>query len=409
MVSRVVVRCPGCQELITLRLSIGPSELQPFYYICANCNAATRGRIVAKFPELRLELEAGEEVAEPADTKQIITIDSNLPSRSDARGMQDPGGSPFIFLSMVLGPKEAGLVGQRNSQFRHLVGNDWLDLRRLIRYYLDRNWQMFDRGLEKFKPGHGACLPWHRHDAIHKLLDLFTHIIWARDTYPRMKNEWNSALRLEGPTALAILQCSKALAVYPDTLELQEHLFDVFTTFVEQHDAIMPGFVMECLPEPAGQYGDLRVLRDDFPALRDLYIQTFETCQNAIPLLVELTNAAKRGSAIAFSHPPDIRRPPATRTQFKKLTSHDRAKYLRDLPFWAESWESCLDRDLRNHIGHRKIRHDLPTGALLAAGRAPVPYAMFLARTHRLLYPVLAVMNALKLALVYADMYRDGA
>lgn len=409
MVSRVVVRCPGCDELITLRLSVGPSEIQPFYYVCGNCNAATRGKIHVLFPELRLELEAGEQVTSTADTAQVITIDANIPSNSAARNMMDYGGSPFLHLTMALGTEGAARLGERNVQFRHLVKNDWLDLKRLVRYYLDRNWPMFDRSLERFKKDHGATRPWHRHDAIHKLADAFTATVWVRDTYPQMKAEWNATLHPQGAHGQAIRDYCKKISEDPGVTELQEQLFDCFASFVEHHDAIMPGFIMESLPEPWDQHGDLRVQRDDFATLRDLYIQVFETCHNNLPVLVELINVAKRGLPEAYLHPSDVRHPPTTRKHFQKLTSSDRAKYLAEMPVWAASWSFCLDRGLRNYIGHRKIRHDLRSGTLAVVGEPPVPYAVFLAMTHRLLYPLLATMNAIKLPLVFADLTEEGA
>jgi hypothetical protein len=54
--------------------------------------------------------------------------------------MGDPGGSPFIYLSMILGPEGAGAINDRKTQFRQLVNDDWVDLKRLLRYYIDRNW-----------------------------------------------------------------------------------------------------------------------------------------------------------------------------------------------------------------------------------------------------------------------------
>lgn len=404
MISRHTVRCPGCDQPITLRLSVGASELQPFYYVCGKCNAATRGRLVAKAPDLKLELEAGEQVEGFHETEQVVTIDANIPTRFDTKNMGDPGGSPFIYLSMILGPEGAGAINDRKTQFRQLVNDDWVDLKRLLRYYVDRNWTMFDKGLTKFLPENCVSRPWHRHDVIHKLLDIFTAPIWARDIYPRMKEEWNSIFVPIGPHAERVILLSQNFSIDPEIIELQEHLFDCFATYVDEHDAILPGFVAESLPEPLDQYGDLRVLRDDFPALRDINIQVFEACNKALPVLVEMINMAKRGEFDLYLHPPDIRRTPRTRAQFHKLTSNDKAKYLSELQVWSTGWGFCLDRHLRNRIGHRQVRHDLPTGTLLGTSDAPIAYTIFLAKTHRLLYPILTVLNAIKIPLVYADM-----
>jgi len=407
MVSRITVRCPGCDELITLRLSVGPSEIQPFYYVCRKCKAATRGRLIAKFPDLKLELEAGEEIGGIHDTDQIITIDTSLPTYIDAKHMGEPGGSPFIFHTMIFGPEQISNLIKRTNQFRHLIKNDWLDLKRLFRYYIDRNWTMFDKGIGQYIPKESLSKAWHRHDAMHRLLDIFTVHIWAKDTYPKMKKEWNEFFIPKGQYKDLIISFSQKIEKDAEIIHLQEHLFDCLVTYVQEHDAILPGFIAESYPKPLEQYGDLRILRDDFPVLRDIYVQTFETCHKAIPIIVEMVNVVKRGAPEKYTVPKGIKSKPNKRTQFQKYTSSDKTKYLFELPVWNDAWSLCLDRSLRNHIGHREIRHDLQSGSLTSSKNKAIPYIEFLAKTHRLLYPILAILNAIKIPLIYADMLNE--
>ncbi len=412
MIARTHVRCPGCSKVIALRLSIGGPDTQPFYYVCVACGVATRGAIDASAPpKVALNLEDGEQLyldKEPPDT-QVVTVDSSIPLLGSAKELWDVGGSPFIYLHTILGNR-LDLYVKGSGKFRGLIEADGKRIDRLITYYLDRNWSAFDAAVPEVWPDQNLpTLVWHRHDTMHRLLDLLTAPVWTADVYPRMKEAWNKVQNPACAHSAALLVATRTAVATSELIDLQNELFDCFRLWIRNHDAWMPGFTMNLMPEPRAQYGDLRVYRDDFPALRDLYIRVFEACHSALPFLMGRLNVSTRGSIDAFVHPPELsaKRQPKTVAAFHKLTSWERALYLRGLPVWETAWTETLDRGLRNKIGHAKVRHHLQSGELRVQGEDSVPYSAFLAKTHLLIFPLLAVMNAVKLTLIHGAMLDD--
>ena len=386
--------------------------MQPFYYVCAACGVATRGSIDASAPpKLTLNLEDGEQLYDDKETPdtQVVTVDSSIPLLASAKEMWDIGGSPFIYLHMILG-KRMDLYLNGSRKFRGLIDADGKKLDRLITYYLDRNWPAFDSAVREVWPDENLpTLVWHRHDTMHRLLDLLTAPMWTADTYPRMKAAWNKRQNPACVYSAELLVATRMAGTTSELVDLQHELFDCFRLWIRNHDAWMPGFTINLMPEPRAQYGDLRVYRDDFPALRDLYIRVFEACHSALPFLIGRVNVSTRGSVDAFVHPVEVspKRQPKTVAAFHKLTSWERALYLQELPVWHAAWEATLDRGLRNKIGHAKVRHHLQSGELRVQGEAPVPYSAFLSKAHMLIVPLLGVINAVKLTLVHAAMLDD--
>ena len=151
MISRFYVGCPGCSSKILLRLSVGRDTEQPFYYVCNKCNLATRGKLVIWYtpsPGGKLELEDGQEIGMVENPDQVINIHPDLPAIPGAKEMSSLGGSPFLMHHQLLKDKFEEFL-QRLNSFREGIDTNWKSVRRMIGYYLDRNWEQFDNQGER--------------------------------------------------------------------------------------------------------------------------------------------------------------------------------------------------------------------------------------------------------------------
>jgi hypothetical protein len=194
MINRYYVTCPGCDSTIVLRLSVGLEKEQPFYFVCDNCGAATRGKLVIWYEPhsgSRLELEEGSVLDHEVPHDQVVNINPSFPSIAEAGEIWEEGGSPFLMHRMLLGERFHAVNSQLNT-FCQMKDKDWPKLRRLIGYYVDRNWEAFDsesrRIFEEELPK--ITDNWQRHDFIHRLLDVFLIPLCVNRYYLDMKVEW---------------------------------------------------------------------------------------------------------------------------------------------------------------------------------------------------------------------------
>jgi len=396
VILRYAVHCPGCDAKIVLRLGVGLDLEQPFYFVCKACNAATKGKLIIWYkPEVghRLELEEGSPVDDYSNPAQVVTLDPDVPSLPDATEMWDAGGSPFLLQRDL--QKENFIGWHRRLQlFRLWSDREWPALRRLIGYYLDSNWDRFDaegkRLLEQQWPN--PKKNWQRHDYLHRILDVAFVPLWIEPFYPNMKKAWlESSLPPyadDGKTATFCLH-----AVQPGRVnDLQRTVFHCLELFVENRGAVLPALAAELYPKGSEQATlDLRLFRDDFAVLRDLYVATFESCHKVLHYVVGQLNIAKRGDADAF-----LDKNPTSLSAFDKLVNAKKAKRLAEVAALNDAWERTLDRDLRNAISHQSVHHDLSTGMMVLENLPPIPYLQFVVKTLRLIHPILFAANVLK-------------
>ncbi len=133
--------------------------------------------------------------------------------------------------------------------------------------------------------------------------------------------------------------------------------------YVDARDAWLPGLCVGMMdPMVLADAPPIRIYRDDFPTLRDIYIQGFELLHKALTWMLGAINTALRGSRDDFGPPiPGMaaRNYPNNLAAFKRQTNFLRAQWFRDLPEWNARWPTLLDRRLRNDIGHASAHHDL--------------------------------------------------
>jgi len=396
MITRYYVACPGCDSTILLRLSVGLEREQPFYFVCRNCNAATRGKLVIWYepcPGGKLELEAGTVIDGVVPHDQVVNIHPSFPSIPEAGEIWEEGGSPFLMHQKLLGDRFSE-VNSRLNTFCQAKDKDWPKLRRLIGYYIDRNWKPFDdEGRRIFEEEWPRIADdWHRHDIIHKLLDVFLLPLCVNRYYLDMKIEWCTSSIFKHPSKILFSFVSECVES-GELRSAQRDIFHCLEQFVENTGGLLPGLSV-LLYDGKNRPSNLRLFRDDFPRLRDLYVATFETCHHLLRYPLATINIQERKNAGDFG----VGRKKSLGA-FDKLKNAKKAEYLDCLPVWQAYWPIVLDRNLRNLISHHEIRHDLPSGKLVVPGEE-IPYSDFVSKCILLIHPILAMANALKTLLV---------
>src|SRR5262249_39050381 len=155
---------------------------------------------------------------------------------------------------------------------------NWVAFRRWLGYYLDQNREQFDIEGEKLlgKEWKKPLSDFDRHHILHFALELLTAPLWVKPCYPEMKDDIAKVLTTATVAAPSVLK-QFATVHLQEVVDLQRNLFHCFELYVDNRSSILPSLAVEMYNkgEEAAQM-DLRILRDDFPRLRDLYIASFE-------------------------------------------------------------------------------------------------------------------------------------
>ena len=415
-IQRFHIRCAGCKEIIRLRLTVGTDENQPFYFPCPVCGAPSRGLFrYLGGTKTDLTLESGELLLEDVADAPSVSISADIPSIASARQMHERGGSAFMHFARLVGLDQmqrfiplADTARAQSKRFGPVLA-------RLISYYRTQDWQRFDSNLKDLLP-EGAPLPtknWQRSDVLHRAFDLLLLPVLAVGSdplYPEMKAEWNGLWSSEWAHHEALLRYAERECRTATLLTCQRDLLMCLERYLSHMQGILPGALCNMVPDKFRvELDELRLFRDDFEALRDLYINGFEACHRAIRWIVAAANVAQRGDEGLFpaSARSAVHKTPKSPLQFDKLPSANKRLYLLCLPTWDKAWDSLLDRPLRNDFGHASARHDLTTGMLHRDGRPDLRYHSFLQRVHLMGHALLACANALKVIQIYG-CFRDS-
>lgn len=409
---RYPIRCAGCGASLRLRLTVGIDSRQPFYFPCPVCKAPTRGALNWHGgAETSLDLESGELLDEDVDGAPAVSISADIPSVPDALTMTAPGGSAFMRFAGLIGPDAMKrLIATRDESHEKRRELEPL-LARLVTYYQNGDHKRFDSNVNPFLPeGVAPSADWHRADILHRLLDLLVVPVLVLEdwtAYPEMKAEFNGLWSSDAANAALLRVFAKREGRSPSLRTVHRDVFALLNRYVSNISAMLPGAMCNMVP-PESQFeiGTLRLLRDDFEPLRDLYVNAFETSHKALSWIIGAANIVQRGAVDAFVTPPDLTpggRVAASMKQYDRLANAERRKYLYCLPVWNAKWDEIFDRPLRNDFGHTSARHDLTTGSVHRDGRPDLPYTRFVQRVHRVGHGLLACANALKIIRIYAD------
>jgi hypothetical protein len=346
---------------------------------------------------------------------EVVSINPEIPAFPEAKSMAEPGGSAFLtFFQWLSGD---GIQQYQSSfyQMRHLIDSDWKRLSRLSTYYLNRDAHHFDKALRALLPK-GKRLPsgdQERDHIVHYFYDLFLAPMWAlhpEKYFIEMKAAWNALWSPDRPHFKEVVSFARAEINTPGFTNSQNDLFEQIGRYVDLIGAMFPGLLCDLLPAAhQAQIDHLRLFRDEYELLRDLYIQTFETSHKALRWVLGTVNADAHGDPnkfvpVAGMDPDAAKNPPKSLAAFSKLSSARKREWLVLLPDWHKRWDALLERHLRNDIGHASARHQLSTGLIQRDGRAPLPYTRFVQQVSRILHPLLACANVLKIMRIYAAM-----
>jgi hypothetical protein len=416
---RCPVECPGCKTGIVLRLGVGHEKRQPFFYVCPKCQAATKGALHWNGgAKTRLELADGRKLPSEERCTEAVSINPEIPAFATARSMAEPGGSAFLTFYQWLGPDGILQYQRAFYQMRHFVQSDCKRLSRLATYYLNRDWHHYDRAVRQLLPSGESNLPAElkRDHEIHHLYEIFFGPMWA--LHPgkhsmEMKVGWNALWSPDRRHFKELVSFAQVEVETPAFTNIQRDLFDQLARYVDLLSAMFPGLLCDLLPDKyQPEIDKLRLFRDDYEMLRDLYIQSFETSHKVLRWIIGAVNATEHGDPDKFvpvpgMNPEVVKRLPKNLNAFARLTSANKSEWLPLFPDWQKHWHQLLDRQLRNDIGHASARHQLPTGLIERDGRPSLPYTRFVQKTHRILYVLLGCTNALKIMRIYAAMSKS--
>ncbi|MGC4092944.1 MAG: hypothetical protein QM756_34675 [Polyangiaceae bacterium] len=414
-VVRYSAECPGCKAGLTLRLGVGRDDRQPFFFVCPRCQAATRGALhLRERGGTELELSDGQLLDWNDRTDFTIHIHPEFPSVPDAPSLEQPGGSAFLTFFTMLGQERFLNFEAATQQLRSIVKSDWNALQRLNTYYIKRDWDRFDVTLRTVAPQFAELIAddWHRDAAVHNLYDVFLAPVCLLDPaslYLDMKTEWNGLWNPKDVHLRAMVAFARQEMATQAFNDVQRDLFVLLERYITNISALLPGLLCNLLPQEHQSKvdGSLRLFRDEYEILRDLYIQSFETCHKALRWVVGLANAKASGSADSFSVPSTAsvapRKTPKNLAEFSKLVSAEKRAWLCLIPSWDSAWDAIFDRKLRNDIGHASAHHNLASGMILREGSPPLAYTRFVSKAHRIIHGLLATMNALKILRIWSN------
>ncbi len=407
LIVRTDIFCPGCNQKIRLRISIGLDKSQPFYLICKNCKAVIHGRLLlGEPPSYWLEFEEKNiKVGHHEQPDQVINLHPDLPSIIDAADMTDSGGSPFLSqIELMESQYMLSLFMERLGFFRGIIASDWNSLYRLSEYYLNREWKYFDKEAKHLLgdeyPNNISTLG--RHDIYHRLLEILFMNITPKGIYSDLKAEYSGVLtKIAKDSEEVLKEYNDFLLQNFDIQDLQRKTIERLYFIVNNFSALAPAF-------PVFFYKDysiietnkLRILRDDFNILKSHFLDAFEICHKILTIVVGMQNILERKHWDAFPN-----NKPQSLKKYHILTNFQKAKYIT-LPRLKEAWYKLLDRKLRNMIGHASARHNLQNGLIELEDGRKIPYVEFVYKTLALTEMILFSMHILKMIYIIDNMYK---
>ena len=373
MISRYPIICPGCEEPFLVRLGVAPTKMTRFYVPCPSCKLPIRGRsygedLLSHKVEFNAELYKNKK-----DPDLIVTIDPNVPSRYEATQMGGLGTAPNMTLMQLGGDRTLDLMTYL-GRGQQAVKEWWPQVHRIYEYYLEGDWARFEKsGKAAFGDKWPSGETTHeRATAAHQAVGVVLAAVVDDDNASsatflrRYLRKHTAALKSSGSYIAFARQDAESGLV----ATLQRRLFDVLDLFIQRYESWEMGVLRRVIPDDSKlALNELRLFRDEFDILRDLYQQGFETICKALRYPVAAQNTVKRGEPNSFGSdvPAALNRRsnPATIAAFERLSNFDRLQYVAQVPGW-EDFVGLLDNRTRNAIGHATARHDLRTGLILS-------------------------------------------
>ena len=297
---------------------------------------------------------------------------------------------------------------QDRGEASNIIEELWPNVRMAFEYYLQQNWDMFDKtaqskfGLESV----GQTAHQRATIAYQGIAVLAVDIVGpsgdrSAKLFERFSRKHRAAIRQEG--YLPVVRARGA-----DARQIEHDLFRVMEHFISDYEAWEIGKLVRYVDDDASNaLGELVLFRDEFSLVRDLYQQGFEMACKCLWILVGAQNGAKRNDANAFGneHPVSVpeKKRAKTLAQFDRLPNAHKIAYAAQVPGW-ECLTSFLNSGRRNTIGHATARHDLRSGRVVS-DKDPdgITYINFLGETFGVFEALLVLMQVLRAARVAAS------
>lgn len=374
-----------------------------FYVPCPSCKLPIRGRSHGESLEThRVEFEA-ERFNSKSEPDLIVTVDPNVPARYEATQMLDGlGSAPTMTLLWLIGDDQANNFFMYLSRGRQAIEDLWPKVRRIYEYYLEGDWDRFNTSCQVlFNDSWDIPNTTHERTTLaHHALSVVLEAI-VDDEHSASATFLSRWLRKQTAALDHASYVNFARGDVENVMTLQRRVFDVIDLFVQRFDSWQIGMLRRLIPENnLPQLNKLRLFRDEFDILRDLYQQAFEVIAKTLRYPVAAQNSILRDDPNIFGTkiPERLTRKnnPASITAFDKLPNFEKLQYVAQVPGW-NAWASLLDNKTRNAIGHGTVRHDLRSG-LVISDNVPdgVPYLDVVADVYGIFDALCVTMQVLR-------------
>ncbi len=334
----------------------------------------------------------------PADPR-VVTVNPFVPSRYDADSYGGIGSFPALTLVGVLGEDSFFTFGEDRGTANSAIEGHWPIVRIAFEYYLQQNWDMFDKTVRsKFGLESVGQTAHERTTIAYQAVGMATADIVGRTgdrsakLFERFGRKHVAALPNEAYTAVIRKRGAEAQQTENDLFRLIDH-------FVSDYESWEMGkLVRYVATDSPGGLDELVLFRDEFSLVRDLYQQGFEMACKCLWILVAAQNGTKRKDANAFGddHPEEVFKPAKTLAQFDKLPNAHKIAYAAQDPGW-ECLTSFLNSGRRNTIGHATARHDLTSGRIVTEKDPEgISYIEFLGETFGVFEALTVLMQVLR-------------
>lgn len=396
------VRCPNCDSTITLLVGAGVDARQPLFFVCARCRAATRVTQIlvrSTTPTAHLEYPGGE-VGKPHDSPdQVIHIHPDLPGRVDASAVATEDATGEAPSREVRTVADGPLIAlYRNvARFRERFSDKWESTRRLLNYYVEGDWAMFDKEGQRRVGTRwtSADREWKRHDRFQHAIEEMFHPVLTHDYAAEMHASMRRTI--DHGNVYAVLDACQRSADRPDLLQTQARVLRCLESMFDHMGAYLPALAVESYPGGVDvALRELRLFRDDFDVLRDLYVRAYGACHDTLVYAVAITNAAERGDPHAFESGG-----PENLDHFATMPAKWRIKWLGPLEAWKRHFPRLLEPELQRVLRDGDCEHDLTTGIITLPDGPALSYFAFAYKVLNVLYPLLSAADALKYFRVY--------
>lgn len=343
----------------------------------------------------------------PAEPR-VVTVNPFVPSRYDADSHSGLGAFSTMTLLNVLGNENYFVFQDDRGTASSLIEGAWPAVRIAFEYYLQQNWDMFDKTAQsKFGLEPVGQTEHERIGIAYKGVAIVTKDVVGRTgsrsakLFERFHRKHLAAARWK--PYLTVVRARGA-----DARQIEHDLFQVIEHFISDYEAWEMGKLVRYVDDHApGALDELVLFRDEFSLVRDLYQQGFEMACKCLWILVSAQNGALRNDANAFGdeHPVcvPIKQRAKTLAQFDKLPNAYKIAYASQVPGW-ECLSSFLNSGRRNTIGHATARHDLRSGRVVS-DKDPdgITYIDFLGETFGVFEALAVLMQVLRVVRVAAS------